>query len=48
MFSSPTYEDYEHNGELCVTVTQDKPTFFNTTIEILQRRGTATSKLCNY
>ena len=48
MFSSPTYEDYEHEGKLCVTVTHDKPAIFNTTVEILQSRGTATSKLCNH
>ena len=48
MFSSPTYEDHEHEGELCVTVTHDKPAISTTTVEILQSRGTARSKLCNY
>ena len=46
MFNSSTYEDYEHRGELCVTVTLDKHAFFDTFVQILETRGTATSKLC--
>ena len=48
MFSSETFKGYEHELEICVTVTHDKPALRNTTIEILQSRGTATSKLYNH
>ena len=47
-FSSSRYEGYEHDGELCVTVTLDKPALFNTAIQILQSHVTATGKWCSH
>ena len=48
MFSSKDYDVYEHDEELCVTVTLDKPALFNTFIEIVDTPGTAIGKLCNH
>ena len=43
-FSSTTYEGYEHDGLLCVTLTLDKPALSDTNVEIIESSYTATSK----
>ena len=48
MFSSEDYKIYEHEGMVCITVTHDKPALFNTFVQLVETRGTATSKLCNH
>ena len=43
-FSSERFEGYENSGSLCITVTHNRPAMSDTTIEILEDSGTATSK----
>ena len=43
-FSSATYEVYENNVSLCITVTHDRPAARDTTVEILENSKSATSK----
>ena len=48
MFSSEEYTIYEHQMEICITVEHDKPALFDTDVEIIVIRGSATGKLCNH
>ena len=47
-FSSETYEIYEHQEILCVTVNYGKRAPFDVNVEITEGRGNATSKLYNH
>ena len=43
-FSNATYEVYENDVSLCITVTHGRPAASDTTVEILENSKSATSK----
>ena len=48
MFNSEDYKIYEYEGKVCVTVTHDKPVLFDTFVELIESRDSASSKLCTH
>ena len=48
MFNSTDYSIYEHEGEICINLTLHRPALFDTDVEIIVVRGSASGKLSNY
>ena len=46
MFSKGDFGIYEHEGQVCINVTLNKPALFDTFVQLVESHGSATSKLC--